>query len=251
MPQHLNTETTAAEIERLCAPHAPLALSGGQRPAISPRVRKAIESTAPIEAVILTADIRRSAAILKESIDAGEYAHVLTDFVAEFRTVLSYHGGWYDKFTGDGFICYWLPDNKLVATLHTVLSFSCAVMENFKSYYCAAFCANLRNIPTNIGLSIGIDAGPCYLAPVAGNLTLIGSPIVGSVRMANNTAPYHLNLNAYPGGRLLESMPENIGNLSDDLQFRLHRHTIKTKDYPDGQQTFTAEFYRDTKRLLY
>jgi class 3 adenylate cyclase len=116
---------------------------------------------------VLTADIRRSASILKESIDIPQYAHMLDDFVGEFRTVLSYHGGWFDKFTGDGFICYWLVENNFVELMDTVLDFSCAVMDNFRTYYYPTFVSNMRNVPSGIGLSIGVDAGPCHLPPAA------------------------------------------------------------------------------------
>jgi class 3 adenylate cyclase len=245
--EHLRRE----EIDLLCARHAPHIADDPTRVRISERVRRAISTQSPLDALVLTADIRRSASVLKESIDVAEYARLLNDFVGEFRTVLSFHGGWYDKFTGDGFICYWLPEGRFVDTMQTVLDFSCSVMESFKTYYYPAFLANMRNIPANIGLSIGIDAGPCYLTPIVGDLTLIGAPIVGSVRMSGNSGPYHLMLNAHPGGLLLESMPEEMGQLSAELGFKLVRHQVKTKEYPEGQITHAVEFFRQGKRLFY
>lgn len=238
-----------SEIERLCMPHAPLpdARKGLK---LSHRVRRAIDLQAPIEAVVMTVDIRRSEAVLKESIDVGEYARVLNDFVCEFRTVLAFHNGWFDKFTGDGFICYWLPEGKFVDTLHTALAFASAVMDNFRTYYTPAFMANMRNIPANIGLSVGVDAGMCYLAPIADNLTLIGAPIVGSVRMATHTTPYRLILNAYPGGRLVESMPDEIGRISADLRFTVQKHMVKTKEYAEGQVSYLVEFLREGEKPL-
>jgi hypothetical protein len=90
------------EIEHQFRSHAPLDRFDPTRTNVSPSIRKSISEITAIEAIVLTVDIRRSSSVLKESIDIPQYARILDDFVAEFRTVLHYHGGWFDKFTGDG-----------------------------------------------------------------------------------------------------------------------------------------------------
>jgi len=231
--------------------HAPLDRFDPTRTNVSAAIREAISETTPIEAIVLTVDIRRSSCVLKESIDIPQYAKTLDDFVAEFRTVLHYHGGWFDKFTGDGFICYWLVEESFAERMETVLDFCCSVMNNFHSYYYPAFVANMRNEPAGIGLAIGVDAGPCYLTHIVGDLTIIGSPIVGSVRMCDSCPHYHLLLNAYPGSRLLESMATGSTQLSDDLSYRLENLAVQTKEYPDGQNAYSVEFFRKGARLFY
>ena len=231
--------------------HAPLDRFDPTRTNVSPAIRTAIRDLAPIEAIVLTVDIRRSSSVLKESIDIPQYAKTLDDFVAEFRTVLHYHGGWFDKFTGDGFICYWLVEQDFSERMETVLDFCCSVMNNFRSYYYPAFVGNMRNEPAGIGLSIGVDAGPCYLTPIVGDLTIIGSPIVGSVRMCDSCPPYHLMLNAYPGSRLLEGMATVCGRLSEDIGYKLEIKAVETKEYPDGQVAYSVEFYRKGERMFF
>jgi class 3 adenylate cyclase len=189
--------------------------------------------------------------VLKESIDIPQYAKILDDFVAEFRTVLHYHGGWFDKFTGDGFICYWLVEQSFPERMETVLDFCCSVMNNFRSYYYPAFVANMRNEPAGIGLSIGVDAGPCYLTPIVGDLTIIGSPIVGSVRMCDTCPPYHLLLNAYPGSRLLEGMATAAAACRTTSPTSSRSQTVETKEYPEGQTAYSVEFFRKGERLFY
>lgn len=240
-----------AEIDHQFRSHAPLDRFDPTRTNVSPAIREAITETAPIEAIVLTVDIRRSSCVLKESIEIPQYAKILDDFVAEFRTVLHYHGGWFDKFTGDGFICYWLVEQSFPERMETVLDFCCSVMNNFRSYYYPAFVGNMRNEPAGIGLSIGVDAGPCYLTPIVGDLTIIGSPIVGSVRMCDTCPPYHLLLNAYPGSRLQEGMTSSSGRLSDDIAYQLQAKTVATKEYPDGQTAYSVEFFRKGERLFY
>lgn len=230
--------------------HAPLDRFDPTRSNVSAAIRAAISETTPIEAIVLTVDIRRSSCVLKESIDIPQYAKTLDDFIAEFRTVLHYHGGWFDKFTGDGFICYWLVEQAFSERMETVLDFCCSVMNNFKTYYYPAFVANMRNEPGGIGLAIGIDAGPCYLTPIVGDLTIIGSPIVGSVRMCDSCPPYHLLLNAYPGSRLLDGLPLVEEHLSDDISYRVTSVSVETKEYPDGQNAYSVDFFRKGERMF-
>lgn len=237
--QHRNTE-----IERHFESHAPRDRFDPTRTVVSTSIRDSIHNNSAVEAIVLSADIRRSASILKESIDIPQYANVLDDFVGEFRTVLSYHGGWFDKFTGDGFICYWLVEGGFVEQMDTVLDFSCAVMNNFATYYYPTFVSNMRNVPSGIGLSIGVDAGPCHLLTIAGDLTVVGSPIVGSVRMNSACAPYELILNAYPGSRLMDGTRNKEGTLSEDLSYRVEKNSIPTKEYPMGQEAYAVEFFR-------
>ncbi len=236
-----NRLAAEADVEHQFRSHAPLDRFDPTRTNVSPEIRKAISETAPVEAIVLTVDIRRSSAVLKESIDIPQYARTLDDFIGEFRTVLHYHGGWFEKFTGDGFICYWLLDKEFAETMDMVLDFCCSVMDNFRSYYYPAFVANMRNEPIGIGLAIGIDAGPCYLTPIVGDLTIIGSPIVGSVRMCEACPPYHLMLNAYPGSRLVEGMATACGRLSDTLTYEIGPRTVATKEYADGQMAYGVE----------
>ncbi len=246
-----NRLASEGEVEHQFRSHAPLDRFDPTRTNVSPGIRKAISETTPIEAIVLTVDIRRSSAVLKESIDIPQYARTLDDFIAEFRTVLHYHGGWFDKFTGDGFICYWLVEKDFAECMDTVLDFCCSVMDNFRGYYYPAFVANMRNEPAGIGLAIGVDAGPCYLTPIVGDLTIIGSPIVGSVRMCETCQPYRLMLNAYPGSRLVEGMATACGRLSDDLAYQVEARTVDTKEYPDGQRAYGVEFYRKGQRLFF
>lgn len=232
--------------------HAPRDRFDPARTDVSSRVRRAIANREPVEAIVLTADIRRSSAILNESLDILTFAGILDDFVGEFRTVLSFHNGWFDKFTGDGFICYWLVENSYESRMETVLTFAATIMEHFRSYYYPAFVANMRNVPTGIGLSVGIDAGPCHLAPIAGDLTLLGPPIIGSVRMANAArSPYELLVNTYAGRRLVNDRSTGKGQLASDLEFRVRGVHVTTKEYPDGQGVYAVTFFKNGRNLFY
>ncbi len=240
-----------SHIDRHLERHAPRDRFDPTRTEVSSRIRRAIADREPIEAIVLTADIRRSSALMKESIDALQFATILDDFVGEFRTVLCYHNGWFDKFTGDGFICYWLVENSFASHMETVLAFSATVMENFRRYYYPAFLGNLRNIPSGVGLSIGIDAGPCHVAPIAGDLTLVGLPIVGAVRMADAARrPYELLMNAYPGNRLTDGAQNRVYDLAGALHYTAENVRVPTKEYPDGQEAYRIDFRKGERSLF-
>lgn len=65
-----------------------------------------------LNAVVMVADIRKSTILMKESIDFRLFADGIRIMVEEIGKCVRNNGGWYDKFTGDGFIVYWLYQSK-------------------------------------------------------------------------------------------------------------------------------------------
>lgn len=102
-----------------------------------------------------------------------------------------------------------------------------------------------------IGLSIGVDAGSCYLTPIVSDLTTIVSSIVRSTRVCNSCPRYHLVLNVYPGSRLPDGMTAFSGRLSKDLVYQVESKSISTKEYSQEQVAYSVEFFRKWKRLLF
>lgn len=249
--KEVGDDSHAAHIDGHLSRHAPRHHIDPTHTDVSPRIRRAIAEKLPVEAIVMTADIRKSSSVMKESIDILQFANILDDFIGEFRTVLSFHGGWFDKFTGDGFICYWLIEDGYTEQMEAVLTFSATVMESFRRYYYPAFASNLRNVPSGVGLSIGIDAGSCHAAPVAGDLTLVGPPIVGAVRMANAARqPYQLLMNALPGHRLTDGARIYDGRLAGDLHYQATTCRVVTKEYPEGQEAYAFAFLKNGRNLF-
>jgi class 3 adenylate cyclase len=59
--------------------------------------------------LVLAADIRHSTVLQKEATSVLFHALILTRFVeAAADTIRVVHEGWFDKFTGDGFLAYWV-----------------------------------------------------------------------------------------------------------------------------------------------
>ena len=201
----------------------------------------------PIQMFVMAADIRESTLLMKEAIKFERFAFVMDKFVTAVRRGIRRSGGWFDKFTGDGFLAYWIaqtaPENEyhehfvqaagnLVHTAHTLVDFfHRLVLEDFRS--------NSRNLPHGVGLSMGLDAGPGYLVQIAGELTLVGPPVVGAVRMVTAAdQPREIIANVFLGERLRDEQD----GVYEELGVTATREYRPTKEYPKGQEVYALTF---------
>ena len=230
--------------ERLLLPHAP--------PDWETRFRKdqlldSVIDGEPIQMFVMAADIRESTALMKEAIRFERFASVMDRFVSSVRLGIRRSGGWFDKFTGDGFLAYWIvqsgsPDEyeerfvqtagDITHTAHTLIDlFHRRVMEDFR--------ANSRNLSSGVGLSMGLDAGPGYLVKIADELTVVGPPVVGAVRMVTAAAqPQEIVANVFLGERLRDGQD----GAYEALGVTVTREFRPTKEYPKGQEVYALTF---------
>src|SRR3989449_4359685 len=94
-----------ARVARLLKPHAP--------PDWEQRFRKdelldSVINGEPIQMFVMAADIRESTTLMKEAVRFERFALVMDKFVSAVRRGIRGSGGWFDKFTGDGFLAYWI-----------------------------------------------------------------------------------------------------------------------------------------------
>ena len=108
-----------AEIDKSLEPTAQRCIELGDahgpenwRETIPPdRLAHIIREGERIPVIVLAADVRRSTALMKEATVPREYAKIVSMWITTTRTLLRGDGVWFDKFTGDGFLAYWLvPD---------------------------------------------------------------------------------------------------------------------------------------------
>ena len=62
----------------------------------------------PFQMFVMAADIRESTTLMKEAVRFERFALVMDKFVTSVRRGIRSSGGWFDKFTGDGFLAYWV-----------------------------------------------------------------------------------------------------------------------------------------------
>ena len=185
----------------------------------------------PLRMVVLSADIRKSTFLMQESVSFRKFAQLMGRFIDRTAEDIRNHGGWFDKFTGDGFLAYWLlpgenPDYSEILTVCETL------LHTFRDTGMDIFRKNCRNFPAGVGLSLGIDAGDAYMVTMAGDLTIVGPPVVGAVRMVDAAEkPWETVCNVFLGYALYE----NRERLMARDQIEVRREYRKTKEYEEQE----------------
>jgi class 3 adenylate cyclase len=243
-PDEAEREPERARIAELLKTHAPPDWEERFR---ANELLNAIIDGESLQMFVMAADIRNSTTLMKEAIRFERFAFIMDKFVTAVRRGIGAPGGWFDKFTGDGFLAYWIvqtgPEDEyhehfvqaagnMVHSAHTLIDFfHRLVMEDFRS--------NSRNLPEGVGLSIGLDAGPGYLVQIGGELTVVGPPVVGAVRMVTAAArPREIIANVFIGERL---RAEQEG-VYEGLGVTVTRDQRPTKEYPQGQEVYALTF---------
>jgi class 3 adenylate cyclase len=73
---------------------------------------------------------------------------------------------------------------------------------------------------------------------IADELTVVGPPVVGAVRMVTASAPKEVVANVFLGERLRD---QQVGAY-EALGVRVAREFRPTKEYPRGQEVYTLTF---------
>ena len=198
---------------------------------------------------VMAADIRESTMLMKEAVKFEQFAYVMDKFVSSVRQGIMRSGGWFDKFTGDGFLAYWIVqssskegyDERFVEAAGNMTHTSYSLVELFHRRVLEDFRANSRNLSGGVGLSMGLDAGPGHLVQIAGELTIVGPPVVGAVRMVNAaSSAREIIANVYLG----EHLSEQQGGVYQALGVTATREYRPTKEYPKGQEVYALTFER-------
>ncbi len=239
------TEARRARVAELLERHAP--------PDWRDRFRAddlidAVVATTPLQMFVMAADIRESTALMKEAVRFELFAKIMDKFVSAVRRGIGTPGGWFDKFTGDGFLAYWVvqrgPDEEayrraFVDAAGNLAHTANELVQLFHSKVIEDFRRNSRNLSEGVGLSIGLDAGPGFLVEIAGELTVVGPPVVGAVRMVTAAAgPREVVSNVYLGEYLHDEQDETYRALGMTAM----RESRPTKEYPKGQEVYVLRF---------
>ncbi len=136
------------------------------------------------EVIALSVDIRKSAITLVNVEDFAEYNRVLADFICYVKdTWRSEPGRFFDKFTGDGALCFWvLPEEPpasekdedgkpLIDHYYSIwndrvkktIKFSIEITCKFMEIFLPSIRKACGLIPKDFGFSTGIDVGQCFL----------------------------------------------------------------------------------------
>ncbi|HEX6009657.1 MAG TPA: hypothetical protein VFZ50_06075 [Actinomycetota bacterium] len=205
----------------------------------------------PLQMFVMAADIRESTMLMKEAVRFERFAFIMDKFVTAVRRGIGSPGGWFDKFTGDGFLAYWVVqtapedeyDEAFVQAAGNIVHTAQSLIDFFHRRVLEDFRNNSRNLSGGVGLSMGLDAGPGYLVQIGGELTVVGPPVVGAVRMVNAAIrPREIMANIFLGERLRAEQKGVYAGLGVTVTPE-HR---PTKEYPRGQEVYALTFELET-----
>jgi class 3 adenylate cyclase len=205
----------------------------------------------PLQMFVMAADIRESTMLMKEAVRFERFAFIMDKFVTAVRRGIGSPGGWFDKFTGDGFLAYWIVqtapedeyDEAFVQAAGNIVHTAQSLIDFFHRRVLEDFRNNSRNLSGGVGLSMGLDAGPGYLVQIGGELTLVGPPVVGAVRMVNAAIrPREIMANLFLGERLRAEQ----NGVYAGLGVTVTREYRPTKEYPRGQEVYALTFEHET-----
>jgi class 3 adenylate cyclase len=203
----------------------------------------------PLQMFVMAADIRESTMLMKEAVRFELLARIMDKFMSAVRRGIGTPGGWFDKFTGDGFLAYWIVppapqeeyQRRFVEAAGNIAHTAHELIELFHNRVFEDFRRNSRNLSDGVGLSIGLDAGPGFLVQIAGELTVVGPPVVGAVRMVTSAAnPQEILANVYLG----EHLHDEQEGIYEALGMTANRESRPTKEYPKGQEVYALTFER-------
>jgi class 3 adenylate cyclase len=195
-------------------------------------LKEYLDHEKPLRMIVLSADIRKSTFLMQESVSFRIFAQLMGRFIDRTATLIQESGGWFDKFTGDGFLAYWLKPEEETTDYAEFFRVCQTLLSDFKETGMDDFRKNCRNFPAGVGLSLGIDAGDAFMVTMAGDLTIVGPPVVGAVRMVNSAAePWETICNVFLGDALFEDR----ANLLSDYQIEIRREYRKTKEYEEQE----------------
>jgi hypothetical protein len=181
-----------------------------------------VDSLSCSDTIVIVADIRKSQDLMTYGPDADFFRDKILEFTSKMRDIIKNNYGIFDKFTGDGFICYFNSNlcellgkdfyNQAISAIKEIMTFS----ESF--FY--EWVKNIRKIaPNSSGLTLGIDSGIVKFRDLDNHLFAIGESIVWANRMSSAGKKGDVILNNIPYYKFKDKM--------EDLKFEIIESATK------------------------
>lgn len=207
----------------------------------SHKLERLLETGKQVGVHVLVGDIRQSTFLMKESISPTRFSQITRDFMKAIKNTASSNEGWFDKFTGDGFIIYWIYGDDQNNYIQRILAFCQALLSYFPEVM-NEYRMNSKNFPAGVGLSLGVDSGLCTLIEI-GDLNIIGPPVVGASRMVGAAQSFETLFNVSIGAGLYKDRKQ----IAAEHGIRVSKKKISTKEYGEegdgkGQEAYSVRF---------
>jgi CheY-like chemotaxis protein len=162
----------------------------GHFPRIKTRAdpQEVMERASRSTTIVVVGDIRRSQDLMTYAMDEQDFSRRMVEFISKTRSVLNHHGGFFDKFTGDGFIGYF---NESICEIYGpsyIDSFIGFIREftAFSNSHFREWIKFVRKIPgQSVGLAVGADLGRVSFQSLNYHVVAVSESIVWASRMAS------------------------------------------------------------------
>jgi CheY-like chemotaxis protein len=162
----------------------------GHFPRLSTRSdpQEVMEKACRSRSIIVVGDIRRSQDLMTYAMDERDFSRRMVEFISTTRSVLNKHGGFFDKFTGDGFlgyfnesICESYGSNYIDSFVDFISEFTTFCDSHFREWV-----KFVRKVPgQTVGLAVGADIGHVTFQSLDYHVIAVSESIVWASRMAS------------------------------------------------------------------
>ena len=156
------------------------------------------------ETIVVVGDIRKSQDLITYATRPDSFRKNMVSYIEMIQKVVLANKGVFDRFTGDGFICYfntYLAEKFQIDLYRTVVEVCKQIQCQSKSVF-EEWQKDLQKIPEEtIGLSIGVDSGTMNFYDDRMMLA-IGTPAVWATRMCTIGNAGDIIMNNQPHAKL-------------------------------------------------
>jgi len=138
--------------------------------------------------IIVVGDIRRSQDLMTYAMNEEDFSRRMVEFISKTRSMLDKYGGFFDKFTGDGFLGYFNESICELSGSNYIDSFIGFIGEftTFCNAHFREWVKFVRKIPGQaVGLAIGADLGRVSFQSLDYHVVAVSESIVWASRMAS------------------------------------------------------------------
>lgn len=166
-----------------------------------------LKSLSNSKTVVVVGDIRNSQDLITYATRPDSFRKNMASYIEMIRKIVIAYKGVFDRFTGDGFICYfnaYLLEKFQIDLYKTVVEACEQIQRESKSIF-EEWQKDLQKIPEEtIGLSIGVDSGTMNFCDDE-MMFAIGTPAVWATRMCAIGTAGDIIMNNLPHAEICDS----------------------------------------------
>ena len=188
---------------------------------------KLLASLSGSETVVIIGDIRKSQDLITYAVNPDTYRTNMVSYINKVKKIILDNWGIFDRFTGDGFICYFNAylSGRFKRDLYKSVVDVCVKIQNESIPFFNQWQQGLQKLSQEpIGLSIGIDSGKINFMDDR-MMFAIGTPAVWATRMCAAGKASDIIFNNIPHSKICEmgnehSFEEVYGSTKTGEQFK-------------------------------